>query len=297
MTEPTMADEWMVAANETGRARPLVFTHTWHYEDAHLRQLGAAVGSDQPLYGIEPPDGSDGPLPTRVEQWVDFHLDRLQRLPVSPPYWLGGFSFGGVVALELARRLQASGVDVEYLAMIDTVRPKINPIGLSRYVEVHLRELLDVPAEKRGNYLRRTARGSWSRTKSRAKRQGLRMARQVGLRPDAPTTLGDVKKMSPLVRAIHRSYLNYEAVAYEHPVALFHSAESLARADGDISLRWARYLPGGFDNHAIRGAHLQIFDDDNVDSVAGALTHSMAMARARRDLSMFASQPKVAQRA
>lgn len=202
---------------------------------------------------------------------------------MSPPYSLAGFSFGGVVALELARRLQHAGHEVEYLAMIDTVRPKLNPLGMSRYVEVHLQELLDLPPEKRLNYVQRTARVSWSRTRTRVKRSGLRIARWVGLRPEAPTTLGDVKNMRPLVRAIHRSYLNYEAAAYEHPVALLYTEESLARADGDISLRWARYLPGGFDNHPIDGAHLQIFSDDHVDSVATALTHSLSIARVRRE--------------
>jgi thioesterase domain-containing protein len=84
--------------------------------------------------------------------------------------------------------------------------------------------------------------------------------------------------MPPLKKSVWVSYLNYIAAPYDAPLALFASAENRAAAFGDPSLRWSRYLRGGFEVTPIEGQHLELFSPANVGSVGGALRASLERA-------------------
>src|SRR5487761_223410 len=64
-----------------------------------------------------------------------FHLDAIRNVQPRGPYTLIGYSLGGVVALEIAQRLSASGGEVALLAMIDSY-PHTEP--LTRWKRIHL---------------------------------------------------------------------------------------------------------------------------------------------------------------
>jgi thioesterase domain-containing protein len=271
----------LVAVNEHGAEPPVVFFHTWDDEAEHLRRLGCALGPGQPLYGIEPPDGVDAPFPRRVNDWVDYHHERLLELPVVPPYRFAGFSFGGVVALELARRLEADGVDIAYVGLIDTTRPKLNPEKLGAFLRYHSVELGDVEPSKRKAYVKRALIRRRSHYSERMKRRFRRLARRVTRQKSATKTSADVRQMTELRRSVRKSYLNYEASTYERPVALFHTDMSLAKAGNDHTLRWARYLRGGIDIYSIEGAHLHVFADPHVVANARKFATSLQVAALR----------------
>lgn len=80
--------------------------------------------------------GFDSPYLGQVEAWsrgiaelVDRYIEMLRRVQTSGPYKLAGWSIGGIIALEVARRLLSAGQDVAYLGLIDTPNPKqIKPL-------------------------------------------------------------------------------------------------------------------------------------------------------------------------
>jgi thioesterase domain-containing protein len=51
------------------------------------------------------------------------YLHEIRTRQANGPYYLGGHSFGGLVAFEIARRLEAEGEVVELLALFDTFSP------------------------------------------------------------------------------------------------------------------------------------------------------------------------------
>ncbi|MHC5863447.1 thioesterase domain-containing protein, partial [Nostoc sp.] len=51
------------------------------------------------------------------------YIEALRRVQPKGPYFLGGWSFGGWVAFEMAQQLQKSGEEVALLAVLDTLAP------------------------------------------------------------------------------------------------------------------------------------------------------------------------------
>ena len=73
------------------------------------------------VYGLQArgSDGLEEPC-SRVEEMAQFHVNTIRALQPHGPYLLVGYSLGGLVALEMARRLEESGESVALLVMIDS---------------------------------------------------------------------------------------------------------------------------------------------------------------------------------
>ena len=86
--------------------------------------LARCLGSDQPVYGIAPlaMTGTQGE-PWRLEELAALHVDELLAFRPAGPFWIGGYSYGGLLAFEIARQLQERGRPVPVLALIDCAAP------------------------------------------------------------------------------------------------------------------------------------------------------------------------------
>jgi len=156
-----------VGLHTSGRRLPLLLVHSWAREGAHLQQLARCLGSDQPIYGISPPSG-EWPVdfPRTVEDWSGFCLAAIHRMRRHGPYVLGGWSFGGVIALSLAEHLVASGEDVRRVVMIDSRLPTKHlrkPRTFVRKCLHHLDEALGKERGQRLAYVRAETGNLWGR--------------------------------------------------------------------------------------------------------------------------------------
>ena len=85
--------------------------------------LAQQMGLDQPFYGLQP-FGLDGKPPhTRIEDMAAYYIKAIRQLQPQGPYYLGGWSFGGLVAFEMAQQLRQAGQKVALLAVLDTLAP------------------------------------------------------------------------------------------------------------------------------------------------------------------------------
>ena len=90
-----------------------------------LKGLAAYLDPDISLVSCQLP----GLLPTEtplgsVEAQADYVLTHLRQSQPSGPYHLAGYSYGGTVAYEVARKLRLMGEDVPTLILLDTVRTR-----------------------------------------------------------------------------------------------------------------------------------------------------------------------------
>ena len=115
------AFETLTPLQPSGAQTPVFCIHptgciAWSY-------LGLArhLGPDVPLYGLQA-RGITRPavLPSDVGSMAADYLEHIQKVQPSGPYRLLGWSFGGVVAQEIAVQLQERGEQVELLASLDS---------------------------------------------------------------------------------------------------------------------------------------------------------------------------------
>jgi phthiocerol/phenolphthiocerol synthesis type-I polyketide synthase E len=91
------------------------------------RALAGLLGEQRPIYGLEPVH--HGP-PTSIETIAAQHVDAVLEVHGSGPYTIGGWSFGAVVAHEMAHQLDRRGARVDLLICLDGfVPPSRLPIG------------------------------------------------------------------------------------------------------------------------------------------------------------------------
>ena len=93
---------------------------------AEFFQLVEHIHTPHGIYGLQPKgiEGFDSPCES-IEEMADFNLNAIFRFQPNGPYFLAGYSLGGLVALEMARTLNAKGHAVALLAMMDSY-PDIN---------------------------------------------------------------------------------------------------------------------------------------------------------------------------
>ncbi|MFL6213181.1 MAG: amino acid adenylation domain-containing protein [Blastocatellia bacterium] len=86
----------------------------------YCRSLARHLGDEQPFYALQPHGLEGQPAPSSIEAMAEYHLRSLREVQPSGPYLLGGHCNGGLIAFEMARRLEASGERVALLALVCT---------------------------------------------------------------------------------------------------------------------------------------------------------------------------------
>jgi thioesterase domain-containing protein len=111
----------LVPLRREGSGRPLFLIHGLGGYATALVPLARGLAVDCPVYGLQAQglDASQTPHDS-IEAMAAFYLGEIRAVQPKGPYLLGGWSMGGVVALEAARQLGGAGEEVALLAMLDT---------------------------------------------------------------------------------------------------------------------------------------------------------------------------------
>jgi thioesterase domain-containing protein/acyl carrier protein len=90
----------------------------------YLYELARCIGPQQPFYGLQAV-GLDGETPpyTTIEAIAAHNINAIRRVQPQGPYLLGGHSFGGKVAFEMAQQLLRAGQSIAHLLLLDTAAP------------------------------------------------------------------------------------------------------------------------------------------------------------------------------
>ena len=94
--------------------------------------IAKSLPGRQPIYGIQAKgfDGTDAPN-DRIEAMAECYANAITEAQPRGPYFLVGMCFGGLVAVEIARRLSNAGEPIGLLAFLDTYpHPRYWPLRL-----------------------------------------------------------------------------------------------------------------------------------------------------------------------
>ena len=104
-----------------GALPPIFVAHGLGGNVLGLVALATQMQVGHPIYGMQARglDGFDEPL-QRIEDMAEYYFEAITRVQPHGPYFLVGFSLGGLVTLEVARLLSKNGEKIALLAMLDS---------------------------------------------------------------------------------------------------------------------------------------------------------------------------------
>jgi amino acid adenylation domain-containing protein len=274
----------MVTLNAGGALPPLIFFPPAGGTVTHYADLARLMGPDQPFLALHTPgvDGREAPLDT-MDAIVDRYLDEIRRVQPHGPYWLGGWSAGGLTAYEAAHRLRAAGEEVAMLAILDAPAPdderdpsppdQVQLLRIFAHSTVTGDEaLLDALADELRALPPEERVGALSRWMTR---QGAQV------RDDELERVGRVLAVFEATARAVRNYVDPPPL--DVPVVLFVAEEGKPEDGAGPEARPARWRPfvrGEMVVHVIPGVHAQLVLEPAVNTLAPALAEEMAKLRA-----------------
>ena len=233
-----------------------------------VAELAKHIYTSNPVYGIQGKgiDGLEEPF-DRVEDMARFYLEAIEKLDAEGPYILVGYSFGGLVALEMAQCLLDAGKHVALLVLIDAYP---HP----RYLPWWQRQRL-VLTRARGHFNRMRElplRSAWAYF-SRGLERRLHITRTL------EESLGSPLNLPFAAAALQRvkqnafvAYANYEPRFYRGKLN-FVTAEKKSFFPEDPASVWSA-LASELEVEVIPGHHLNIVTTE-FKPLASALTRSI----------------------
>ncbi|PHH86103.1 hypothetical protein CDD83_10708 [Cordyceps sp. RAO-2017] len=96
-----------------------------------LRLESLSEYDERPVYGITSPmhcpGGDKFKLPPSLKALAALYVEEVRAVQAEGPYLLGGWSMGGMVAMFMAKQLEAEGDEVLKVIMIDSANPEVFP--------------------------------------------------------------------------------------------------------------------------------------------------------------------------
>jgi acyl transferase domain-containing protein/thioesterase domain-containing protein len=105
----------------------------------NLRSLARLLGEDRPFYGLQPPGAGDpSERLYRMDELAAHYIREVRAVQAEGPYYLGGYSGGGVAAFEMSKQLEAEGQSVAFLGFLDSFSPALPLRSLGDRTKIHL---------------------------------------------------------------------------------------------------------------------------------------------------------------
>jgi phthiocerol/phenolphthiocerol synthesis type-I polyketide synthase E len=115
----------LVPLRPAGTKRPFFVVHGAGGHVLNLQGFARSVPIGRPVWGIQA-HGNEGiePPDSTIEQMAHRYLEAVRRVQRAGPYLIGGYSGGGIIALEMARQAAEVGDHVDLVVLFDTYRPR-----------------------------------------------------------------------------------------------------------------------------------------------------------------------------
>ncbi len=261
----------LVRIQPIGSKRPFFCVHPVGGNVLCYVDLARHLGLDQPFFGLQAPglEGEREPH-SRIEDMAAHYIEALRVVQPEGPYLLGGWSFGGVVAFEMAQQLQKQNHEVPLLVLIDSGVPTFDssnaiiddtkllallPIQLGYPLEkslsVRYDDLHRLDFEEQLNYV-------------------LERARMANIMPP-DAGLSQIRRLLKVYKANIQAMQSYIPQVYPSRITLFRASEGLAEDHQDPSLGWREFAAGGVEVYTLPGDHYTMVREPHVQVLAGRL--------------------------
>lgn len=260
----------LVPLKTKGNKTPIFIVHGANHNVLLYKNLAENLDDDQPVYALQA-KGLSGDVEAHdsVTDMAADYISEIQTVNPDGPYALGGFSFGGIIAFEMARQLKAEGKEVKIVALFDTyVYPHYNytnPLAKKTVATLYnIAQLFFMGINmfsSAKNFNRRAAllklkfEGLYLRFKYGSEKQQ-QMQFNRSLQVDKKTAL---------------AFYNFDLIPQDIEVTLFRCTENIYFAHDTKNLGWGKIALGGIRKHMVPGNHSEIFLSPAVEGVSKTL--------------------------
>lgn len=262
----------LVPIRPAGSQPPLFCVHHVHGTVFCYQSLVRYLSPDLPIYGLQGHGVDDMERPeATLEEIAADCIAAARTVCPNGPFLVCGLSFGGVVALEMARQLQDQGLPVAFVGLLDTYAPAFFQNGLhskdeARSVWTRIKEqagtVWRLPASRRASYLQMLGQDGL-----RSIRKALRTSRGN----ETPWTDRE-EEITQLNLAALRAYTPRPC---RLPVTLFRAVERSESRLWDPMLWWGELLGRDARIKEVFGNHFSLIREPFVRDVAAQMNAAL----------------------
>jgi len=232
------------------------------------------LGEDQPLYGLQCRglDGEENPF-ADLTTMARHYIEEIQSIQPHGPYYLGGGSMGGTVALEMAQQLNAQGEDVGLVAMFDSYGPHYfefvseaadDVSSLKKKIIGHINDLMDLKPRQQFEYFKSRVTARWSTQSRKLLVQAYKM---IGRPLPHELRYWDIE-------TINVQILNaYQPNPYTGRIALFLAREQVHDVYCDPTMGWSNIARGEFEILNVPGNHNTLIEQPRLGQMLRIALH------------------------
>jgi len=254
-----------------GGGRPFFCIHPAGGTVFCYRSLAEHLGADRPFYGLQARGVDGGCEPhTEVDQMVAHYMAAIRSVQSRGPYLLGGWSLGGNLAFETARRLIEQGEQIGLLALLDAgALPGDKPPSETDFLPMMMALFSDeqnLPLERIN-----------AMTPGEQLQYFVERAAQADV---APGDFAAGRRVFEVFKASMQAILDYRQQPYPGKLTLFSAEhrEDWFGSNRDPQLGWGAWARGGVEVHRIPGGHIRMVQEPSVRVLAEKLRRCLNQA-------------------
>jgi thioesterase domain-containing protein len=261
------------AIRASGSQPPLFLVHEGAGSITYAQVLHPHVAGDIPVYAL-PASPADEP-PRTVEGMATRLVRMIREVQRSGPYRVAGWSFGGVLAYEVAAQLIGQDETVEFVGMLDSYHPVragavSHDVAREHALLLHVLRM-DEPVESSGRVDPDEAATGDADLETFVTR-----CREQGLLP-GHVTVEQARRMRDRLRDHQLALREYSPRPLPVDVHLFPARES---ADPELSRGWRATVPATrLRVTPVPGTHLSMMRAPNAAALGEALSRAVDDAR------------------
>ncbi|HVN79292.1 MAG TPA: AMP-binding protein, partial [Terriglobia bacterium] len=270
----------------SGSNPPLFIPHDLSGDVGFANRLSLYLGSDQPVYGLHNTSKADvSKMGSTMEEFAARYVNDLVAFHPKGPYCLGGYSFGAILAYEIARQLRNRGLEVGHLGIVDAgpslpkaISPNLILAGTSNFLK-------NVPLWLWDDLLKCPSKELQARLLRKAKqiKKGFQKMVRSGIRAGLVKDLEDIFDLQHwegdvLEKMEHHMKLLQEYVpgSYSGPLTLYRARTQAFFQFSTFDLGWGAIVNGDVEIVNIPGCHDNLLRKPYVLFLAKAFNTSIA---------------------
>lgn len=245
----------LVPLQTKGAETPLFFVPAGYGDLFAFQDIAHAIGLDHPVYGLQPASAKRVKTfrQMSIYRLVSAYISEIKSVQSDGPYFLSGYSAGGIIAVELARELSRQGNEVGLLVIFDP--PSHVPFWLDWIYALNYR----ISAATRLNQVVR-------RLRSKFARRLFHTVLDEGLRTHTSVTREHRVARYPGRITHFRARLSQSSIVSLKPIGRF----------------WRRVAADGVEVHWIPGTHYGMLRGPGASVVVDELRDCLQRAEASR---------------